>query len=172
MSLCACGCGRETRVSPYQPVKSAKANRYILGHSGGRKLSKEPFIDGEYIMVWAPNCTRALASGYAPEHIVLAEKALGRPIPKGVEVHHADGNKLNNKSNLVICQDTRYHNLLHIRLNAFRACGNANWRKCSYCKCYDAIENLHTVKEQATMFHRACATEYCRLRRQDKKCPK
>lgn len=50
------------------------------------------------------------------EHIVLAEKALGRPLPKGSQVHHVNSNKGDNgRGNLVICQDAKYHSLLHRR---------------------------------------------------------
>ena len=71
-----------------------------------------------------------------PESRVLAEKALGKPLPKGCEVHH------HTDIQLVICQDHAYHFLLHVRTRAFRACGHANWRKCLYCKKYDKLENL------------------------------
>ena len=48
------------------------------------------------------------------EHREVAERALGKPLPKGAIVHHVDGNRLNNApSNLVICQDASYHALLH-----------------------------------------------------------
>jgi len=50
----------------------------------------------------------------------IAEQALGKPLPKGALVHHADGNALNNDpENLVICPDNAYHNLLHKRLRQF-----------------------------------------------------
>ena len=51
------------------------------------------------------------------EHIVVAERALGKPLPKGAVVHHVDGQQWNNEpSNLVICPDQAYHMLLHRRM--------------------------------------------------------
>lgn len=50
------------------------------------------------------------------EHIQLAEKALGKKLPPGAEVHHLDNNPRNNATtNLVICPSKSYHNLLHKR---------------------------------------------------------
>lgn len=50
------------------------------------------------------------------QHVLLAEKALGKQLPKGAVVHHVDGNGTNNDTNnLVICQDQNYHLLLHRR---------------------------------------------------------
>jgi HNH endonuclease len=51
------------------------------------------------------------------EHVFLAEKALGRPLPKGVIVHHLNEDKLDNYTalNLIICPDVAYHKLLHKR---------------------------------------------------------
>lgn len=49
-------------------------------------------------------------------HRTKAAKALGRPLPPGSEVHHANRDKLdNNAGNLVICPDHAYHALLHAR---------------------------------------------------------
>jgi len=56
------------------------------------------------------------------EHILVAEKALGKPLPPGAEVHHLDENRRNNKpNNLVICPSRAYHKLLHMRMRQLKA---------------------------------------------------
>jgi hypothetical protein len=62
---------------------------------------KEIYVNGEKIL----------------EHVHLAQKALGKPLPPKAVVHHLNGNKLDNFSffNLVICPDQAYHMLLHKR---------------------------------------------------------
>lgn len=77
------------------------------------------------------------------EHVIVAERALGRKLPKGAVVHHVDEDRLNNTpANLVICPNRGYHALLHIRMAALAASGHADWRKCSCCKVYDDVKNL------------------------------
>lgn len=50
------------------------------------------------------------------EHRVIAEKALGKKLPKGVIVHHVDTDRANNaNTNLVICTSA-YHAELHERM--------------------------------------------------------
>lgn len=89
-------------------------------------------------------------------HILLAEKALGKPLPPGAQVHHIDENPSNNApTNLVICPDAAYHKLLHQRQRAFAACGHYHWRKCQFCQQYDNPANLWTSRKKAA--HRNCA---------------
>lgn len=114
-----------------------------------------------YVLIKIPSHPRAMGNGYVFEHILVCEKALGKPLPHGAVPHHHDGNQGNNApSNLVVCQDLAYHNLLHQRQRALEACGNVHWRKCPFCKKYDAIENLQTYR--GSHYHRSCGNEHKR----------
>jgi hypothetical protein len=74
--------------NPYKP-KRRTGGRYPNGKYNGRRMAK---------------------------HRIAAEKALGRPLPTGVVIHHIDGNPKNYaNTNLVICPDEEYHKLLHTR---------------------------------------------------------
>lgn len=51
------------------------------------------------------------------EHVLIAEKALGRKLPLDAVVHHIDLDPSNNDpNNLVICPDQAYHMELHMRM--------------------------------------------------------
>lgn len=66
-------------------------------------------------------------------HRLRAERALGKPLPPGALVHHADGST-NENAPLVICQDMAYHRLLHSRMRVRAAGGNPNLDKLC-CRC-------------------------------------
>jgi hypothetical protein len=76
-------------------------------------MSRKAF---RYAVVRHRGHTRANSQGQVLAHLVIAEHALGKPLPPSAEVHHVDGNPTNNAhSNLVICEDRLYHKLLHYR---------------------------------------------------------
>lgn len=82
------------------------------------------------------------------EHRLIAAKALGRPLPTKVHVHHWDNNGRNNTNkNLVICQDIAYHKLLHRRQRIKNAGGDPNtdaW--CSRCQAPRPLSMFTTRK--------------------------
>lgn len=92
-----------------------------------------------------------------PEHVLVAERALGKALPAGAIVHHVDENPLNNiASNLVICPDHKYHHLLHQRMRALAACDNPNWKKCPYCGTYDDPAVMR-LEQCGRSVHRECS---------------
>jgi len=94
------------------------------------------------------------------EHRIIAERALGRELPPGVQVHHHNGYD-RDTTVLVICENNQYHKLLHARENALKACGNPLWRKCSYCGEYDSPENLYMSKRNTNhVNHRKCKAKH------------
>ena len=60
---------------------------------------------------------------YKKEHVLIMEKNLGRELKTqqgnmGEQIHHIDGDKLNNHlSNLLLCKDTREHKLIDCQLH-------------------------------------------------------
>lgn len=93
------------------------------------------------------------------EHLLVAEKALGKRLPRKARVHHVDENRTNNvPGNLVICPNDAYHQLLHMRMRALKECGNADWLKCQYCKRWDSPQNVLLGKR--VKFHRECKNGY------------
>lgn len=81
--------------------------------------------------------------GPSLEHIAIAEKALGHPLPKGAVPHHWDENKSNNTpSNLVICQDHAYHMLLHARKDRFADTGSLDLKRCRICKLVKSLNEF------------------------------
>ncbi len=65
-----------------------------------------------------------------------AERALGYAMPPGAVVHHHDRNRANNtNTNLVICQDAKYHRLLHSGMRLVGLGANPDTESfCAGCK--------------------------------------
>lgn len=88
-----------------------------------------------YVMVLRPLAGRT-GEKYVGEHVLIAETALGHPLPDEAEVHHFDNDHAHNENNnLVVCQDHSYHELLHYRQRIVELGGDANAQKqCTACK--------------------------------------
>jgi len=79
--------------------------------------------------------------GYIPRALHVAQKALGKKIKRPAMVHHVNGDKLDDSNqNLVVCQNKRYHNFIHKRTRAYKACGHADWFKCYECHVWQPPE--------------------------------
>jgi hypothetical protein len=134
MRLCECGCGMPAPIAKQSDSKRGYVKgqpvRFQPGHNQQRRRVKG------YYTVCQPSHPKATTAGDVYEHIAVAERALGRYLPDGAEVHHVDGNQLNNANrNLVICQDRAYHKLLHVRQRVVDAGGNPNIERiCGTCK--------------------------------------
>ena len=162
--------GRRSKLAPQTDTKRSyvkgQPQRFILGHwarliwkgesphnwNGG--LAKCGKIGQKYghIDIHLPEHHRAHGHGYVFLHTLIAEKALGKPLPRESVIHH------HTHTQIVICQDQGYHALLHQRTRALKACGHAGWRKCVHCKEYDPLKKL--VKHSRGCFiHPECRKE-------------
>lgn len=90
--LCECGCGGKTIAAKQTDRRSGcvkgTPKRFIHGHHI-KGVNNPLWKDGRsnssgYVVLLRPEHTRANVGGYVYEHILIAEKALGKPLPKGL----------------------------------------------------------------------------------------
>lgn len=175
-TTCICaGCGKEfyrekhilsRRVS--KEIFCSRACAYKRKRK--REHDKEGSTGGTFTqlgrrVVYCPTHPRA-NNGSVFEHILIAEKVLGRFIPASIPIHHPNGKEDN--SCLVICQDRKYHHLLHARARIVKAGGKPNAEKiCSSCK---QIKRKSCFRTETRRYDglsnvcRPCWTEYQRPR--------
>lgn len=150
---CQCGCGGLTRIATgndarYGSVKG-QPRRFIKGHDkrspSGRRLTTQG-----YVAVYIPGHPRA-TKGFVLEHVVMAERAVGRPLPIGAIVHHVNDNKQDNRrDNFAVLENHAEHRNLHVRRAVLRAGGNP-WtqRVCCYCKVPKDFAAFYKPKDRA-----------------------
>jgi hypothetical protein len=167
--LCMCGCGQQAPLAKRGRIKGGYVKgqplRYRPGHQVQTIIRKPRLTRTKksgYILILQPQHPRADKEGHVPEHMLLAERALGKILPPKAVVHHIDGTRHNNKNNnLVICESQSYHLLLHRRARAIKACGRASWRKCAICKQWDDPQHL-CFSGGSTTLHAECRKQYHR----------
>lgn len=115
MSIMSKYCSKKCSVKATNDKRKAYKQQWYLNTQGRTekliRTSKERWkhSTNDYIMI-------KVKGVLVYEHRVLAEKALGKPLPEGVIVHHAVAPDDNHGPfKLVICPDQEYHMLLHTR---------------------------------------------------------
>lgn len=185
---CECGCEEKTTIAKQTRTKKGhirgKPVRFIPGHgpqpvqhkgSYNPKGALHPnWIGGRsqhmhgYLMKRKRKHPKATGKGqYVFEHLILAEKALGKHLPQNAVVFHLDENK-SGLDNLVICQNNGYAQVLRRRRRALQECGDASKRRCPFCKEYDDEINMY-MRPSGQCVHRECANKYLREWKAEKK---
>lgn len=127
-------CGKEFKVKP-----SHKDNRRTcsteckyklleehLKTLSGKGLDSVNWKGGRYItptgyaMVYAPGNPMANSRGYVREHRLVMSEKIGRVLRKDEEVHHIDGNKLNNSPENLQLMTKAEHTALHVKERKFK----------------------------------------------------
>jgi hypothetical protein len=158
--LCECGCGQRTAMATATHRRRGNVagfpQRFVFGHFRLLKETKSyRWRQGKYL------------------HIVRAERALGKPLPPGAVVHHADGSKADDAP-LVICQDQSYHLLLHLRMRIRAAGGNPDTDAvCGHCR--TAKRRTEFSSDRSRVLHgihgwcRSCTAAALRERRKSQR---
>ena len=88
-------CGKKKRLTSQQ-IENPGWGRFC-SHKCEKANCKGRFLKNGYWCVKAPDHPRAYERGYYYEHILVAEKKVGRLLDTKIEtVHHIDGDRLNN----------------------------------------------------------------------------
>lgn len=84
----------------------------------GNKNNGKTILNG-YVAIYMPEHKRSFDNGCVYEHVLVAEKMLGRELKKEEVVHHKDACRNNNEpDNLMVFENDRSHALYHAGFEA------------------------------------------------------
>lgn len=122
--------------------------------SRGYKNAGKTLLNG-YVAVYLPDHHRAFDNGCVYEHILIAEKMLGRKLTKEECVHHIDSDRTNNEEeNLMVFASQYDHVAFHggckakLLNNGSYTCDVLYIDECNYkyqLNCFEDIVDLETV---------------------------
>lgn len=153
---CVIGCTKPAKAADMCWMHYKRKQRTGRTDSGSRMRGTGTVTTHGYVAVASSGKKRQ-------EHRIIAERAIGKQLPIGTEVHHVNGDRADNRGeNLVVCPDRAYHKLLHVRQEALNACLNPRFRKCPFCKTYSDPDLMSKSKHGRHYYHAACRTKYNR----------
>jgi len=108
-------------------VSAAKKGNRSDNWKGGRHIDEQG-----YVVVWKPGHPNANRKGYVLEHRLIMSEHLGRPLERGENVHHINGNKQDNRLENLEVMRTGEHTRLH---HTGRSKKNRKTSVCCYPGC-------------------------------------
>lgn len=91
------------------------------GHLNNNWRGGKSIASNGYVLVRMPDHHLADVRGYVYEHRVVAERAIGRPLINGEQVHHINGNKQDNRpENLQVVANHGEHLVFHRKPESVR----------------------------------------------------
>jgi len=169
--LCACGCGLplydgKTQLHPSE-VQRRESRQFRWGHKTNHYNERPQ----QYTRAFAGRDPETFvwteASGRRRRRVrksrVLGEAALGRAFRAGECVFHADLRTDNDTPGTLVVCDFALRQVLLWRAKAYQATGNANARKCVYCKRWDTQPSLTILRLSGgsiQAYHQECKRAY------------
>ncbi len=119
LGFCDCECGEEINVRSTDGYLKRFKHRHHIKGKHRRLRENNPVYRGGlfpdsrgYLMTLRPDHPNSDPKGYVYVHRLVMSEYLGRPLEKGEEVHHKDGNIKNNDiSNLQLLSKSEHSSL-------------------------------------------------------------
>lgn len=107
--FCSRNCLAKGRTKTSKGVSRHKGDKHPMW-KGGRTINSQG-----YVLVYSPNHPNKTASNKVREHRLVVESIIGRYLEKNEDVHHIDGDKLNNSIDNLVALTKSEHTKLHHR---------------------------------------------------------